>query len=85
MAGEELTVGEVERRLRVSDSTVRKYIDDHLLRAWWTDGGHRRIESTSVDELQQVLATPPGPARDQAREELRARNQEWLRRRTGTA
>lgn len=69
-----MTVGEAQQRLKVSDSTVRNWIDDGLLRAWWTAGGHRRIDPASLEELIHALRIPPGPEREQALDELRHRN-----------
>ena len=46
--GSELTVGEVARRLNVSDTAVRNYVASDLLRARWTGGGHTRVEAKSV-------------------------------------
>jgi excisionase family DNA binding protein len=81
--GDELTVGQAAEQLSVSDTSVRAWLADHLLRAArWTPGGHARIESTSVEELVPLLRIPPGPERETAFDELRQRNRDWLRRRS---
>jgi excisionase family DNA binding protein len=50
LAGSEAYVGpqEAAAMLGVSPSTVKKMIDSGTLRAWRTEGGHRRISATSV-------------------------------------
>lgn len=72
--GTELTVGEAQTRLNVSDTTVRSYVAGNLLRARWTGGGHTRIEAASVTELLPLLRIPPGAERDAAFAALRAKN-----------
>lgn len=77
--GTYLTVGEAMDRLKAagcpaSDSTVRAYIERDQLRAWYTGGGHARIEPDSVDELVPVLKMKKGAAKDAAMEELRRKN-----------
>lgn len=42
---------EAAQRLGVSIQTVQRWVDLGRLRAWRTVGGHRRIETLSVDEL----------------------------------
>lgn len=69
-----MTVGKAAERLNVSDSTVRNWIASDLLRARWTAGGHARIEVASVDDLEPILRTAPGPDREAALEDLRRRN-----------
>ena len=51
---------EAAQRLGVSVQTVQRWVDQGQLRAWRTLGGHRRIETLSVDELlleRRVLQT----------------------------
>lgn len=82
--GDELTVGQAAEQLSASDTSVRAWLTDNLLRARWTPGGHARIEPTSVDELLPLLRIPPGLEREKAFEDLRERNREWLRRAGGS-
>lgn len=61
-----LTIGEVLAKLRAegftdSESTVRRMIDDGLLRSHRTGKGHRRVKATSVDEL---IASRNQPEKD---------------------
>lgn len=42
---------EAAQRLGVSIQTVQRWVDQGQLKAWKTVGGHRRIETLSVDEL----------------------------------
>jgi excisionase family DNA binding protein len=80
--GTELTVGEAQARLNVSDTTVRSYVAANLLRARWTGGGHTRVEAASVTELLPLLRIPPGAERDKALAEQKARNLAMRRRDT---
>jgi excisionase family DNA binding protein len=45
------TTREASDMLGVSVGTVRQWIERDLLRAWKTDGGHRRIRRDSVERL----------------------------------
>lgn len=49
------TTAEAAERLGVSIRTVQLWTENGLLKAWKTDGGHRRVTLESVDRL---LATP---------------------------
>ena len=42
---------EAAERLNVSLRTVQLWVEAGLLRAWKTEGGHRRILRSSLDEL----------------------------------
>jgi len=42
---------EAAKLLGVAVSTVQLWANNGSLRAWTTDGGHRRIERTSVEEM----------------------------------
>ena len=48
---EYMGVDETAARLRVSVSTVRRYLAKGRLTGYRTDGGHRRIETASVERL----------------------------------
>jgi excisionase family DNA binding protein len=61
---------EAAERLNVSLRTVQLWVEAGLLRAWKTEGGHRRILRSSLDELlakraRQISTIRPGskPAR----------------------
>ncbi|MFB6392661.1 helix-turn-helix domain-containing protein [Polymorphospora lycopeni] len=58
----------------VDPQTVRRYIADDLLHAVRLPKGHRRVDPASVRELLEASAMAPGPDREKAFEELRARN-----------
>jgi excisionase family DNA binding protein len=53
------TTREAGRMLGVSVRTVQLWTEGGLLKAWKTEGGHRRIERRSVERL---LADRPAPA-----------------------
>lgn len=64
------TVKETQERLAAaglpaSDTTVRSMVEKRYLRAWWTIGGHTRIEPASVEELIPFLELPPAERRAQ--------------------
>lgn len=78
-----LTVGEAAERLGgVHPETIRRYARDGLLYAKRLPKGHRRVWAESIGELEAVESMPPGPEKDAAVAELRARN---LRRNRGEA
>jgi excisionase family DNA binding protein len=72
--GGRLRTPEAARLLDVSRQTVVNWVERGWLRAIYTDGGHRRIDRDSVDDLLPILREPPGPKRDAALEGLRRRN-----------
>jgi excisionase family DNA binding protein len=49
------TTAEAAERLGVSARTVQLWTENGLLKAWKTDGGHRRI---TLESLERLLATP---------------------------
>jgi excisionase family DNA binding protein len=49
------TTAEAADRLGVSIRTVQLWTENGLLKAWKTDGGHRRI---TLDSLERLLAAP---------------------------
>lgn len=61
-------------RPRRGATAVREMCDDRRLRAFYTDGGHRRIERSSIEELNVIYAMRPGPERIAALEDLKRRN-----------
>jgi excisionase family DNA binding protein len=42
-SGEFLTSSQAAKRLGLSMATIQKLVDNHVLQAWKTFGGHRRI------------------------------------------
>lgn len=54
-----LSTTEVARRLGVSVPTVQRWVDAGLLRAWKTAGGHRRVDTASVEALALHTAAAP--------------------------
>lgn len=74
-----LTVSEAAHQLGISATTIRDYIRDDLLYAWTTNGGHRRIDPDTVDQLSRALRGP----RDQ-RETALARIRTHVRARLAT-
>lgn len=70
----DLLVRDVAALTQLPTQVVRDYAATNLIRAWWTGGGHARIEAASVNELLPLLKIPPGADRDQAFAALRARN-----------
>lgn len=60
-----LTTAEAARRLGVSVGTVLNMVQRGELSAWRTEGGHRRVDASSVDRrlLLRASARPPGSVR----------------------
>lgn len=54
MAGDQLycTTAEAARSLGVSIRTIQLWVDDGVLSAWKTVGGHRRITLDSLNKLR---------------------------------
>ncbi|MEM7705881.1 MAG: response regulator [Pseudomonadota bacterium] len=52
---------EAARRLGVSVRTIQLWVEDGLLSAWKTPGGHRRIEESSLEQLLESRQSD-GPA-----------------------
>lgn len=61
-------------RPRRGPTAVREMCDDGRLRVLYTDGGHRRIEAASIEDLNKVYALRPGPLRTEMLEGLKRRN-----------
>jgi excisionase family DNA binding protein len=68
------TTREAATLLGVSVGTVQLWVENGLLRAWKTAGGHRRVMRDSVDQLlrkdpeQQGTAAPAEPLSNQPRQ-----------------
>ena len=63
------------RLLRVrSRTTINNWIKDGLLRSIPTPGGQNRVDRSSIDELDTILAIKDRAERDAALEALRRRN-----------
>jgi excisionase family DNA binding protein len=62
-APDSYSTAEVARRLGVSIPTVQRWVDQGLLKAWKTFGGHRRIDAGSVDAFVGTLADPRSQGR----------------------
>jgi excisionase family DNA binding protein len=60
------TTREAAEMLHVSLRTIQLWVESGVLRAWKTDGGHRRLPLSSVNEVIQKrmgkIATPAAPA-----------------------
>lgn len=57
-----LTSSQAAKRLGLSMATIQKLVDNHVLQAWKTFGGHRRISMASVMNYQSahnLLSLPP--------------------------
>lgn len=65
---------EAARMLGVSRQTVVNMVDRDELRAHYTQGGHRRVDRKSVEDLLDVLRIPPGADRVTALADLVERN-----------
>ncbi|KPF68570.1 hypothetical protein IP84_09295 [beta proteobacterium AAP99] len=62
-----LTTAQAAARLGVSTQTIQKWVDQRLLDAWRTLGGHRRVSTQSVETLlasrqAQLASAPAVPA-----------------------
>jgi len=60
--GEFLTSSQAAKRLGLSMATIQKLVDNHVLQAWKTFGGHRRISLASLLNYQSahnLLCLPP--------------------------
>jgi len=60
-----VTLREAAKVLRVSESTVRRLFDEGRLTGGRTPGGHRRIDSKSLETLRRSL--DPGVTFDHSR------------------
>ncbi len=49
-----LTSSQAAKRLGLSMATIQKLVDNHILQAWKTFGGHRRISLSSVLNYQNT-------------------------------
>jgi excisionase family DNA binding protein len=61
-SGEFLTSSQAAKRLGLSMATIQKLVDNHVLQAWKTFGGHRRISLASLLNYQSahnLLSLPP--------------------------
>jgi excisionase family DNA binding protein len=59
------STAQVARMLGVTMPTVQRWVDQGLLKAWKTLGGHRRVDAASADALLQerrAIALPVAPA-----------------------
>lgn len=60
-----LSTREAAARLGVALSTVQTWVENGVLPAWKTAGGHRRIPNDAIDAMrfrqQKILATQPEP------------------------
>ena len=70
--GEFITTKKAAELIGVSVRTIQLWVEAGILRAWKTEGGHRRVARASVDELLQsrvtkgeeaLAATESGPLR----------------------
>jgi len=50
----------VAKRLGVSIPTVQRWVDQGILKAWRTVGGHRRISADSAEKMFSTHALPEG-------------------------
>ena len=58
------------KMLGLSVGTIQKLVDQDILQSWKTQGGHRRITSTSIQEYQRKFnITPIAPIEIQASEQ----------------
>jgi excisionase family DNA binding protein len=57
-----MNVSGAAERLMVSEDTIRKWVDDGLLRAWRLPSGHRRIDPASVERFREEMLAPAGGA-----------------------
>lgn len=53
-SAEFLTSSQAAKRLGLSMATIQKLVDNHILQAWKTYGGHRRISLSSVLNYQNT-------------------------------
>lgn len=66
-----ITTKKAAELIGVSVRTIQLWVEAGILRAWKTEGGHRRVARASVDELlqsrvtkgEEALATESGPLR----------------------
>lgn len=56
------TTREAAQMLHVSLRTVQLWVESGVLRAWKTDGGHRRLALSSIHEVLEKRTGKPGPA-----------------------
>lgn len=59
---EEMTTREAAKLLNLAVGTVQKMVDSGILQGWKTQGGHRRVSKTSVDEFIRQKQSPGAPA-----------------------
>lgn len=62
--GELLTTRQVAAELRVSESSVKRWCDQGMIRTQRTAGGHRRIERSSLHEFLSETAAREGSFRE---------------------
>lgn len=61
MSEDVISIREAAKRLKVSESTIRRYFDQELLRGYVTPSGTRRILRESVVRLEEESGlAPPG-------------------------
>lgn len=58
---EYLTSSQAAKRLGLSMATIQKLVDNHILQAWKTFGGHRRISLSSVLNYQNTNNATASP------------------------
>jgi len=44
-------VSEAAARAGVHKNTIRKWVNDEILPAYWTPGGHRRIKPSDLESI----------------------------------
>jgi excisionase family DNA binding protein len=52
------TTTEIARMLELNPTTINKYVDDRILRAFRTPGGHRRVRESDLMEFLKDYAIP---------------------------
>ncbi len=57
-----LTSSQAAKRLGLSMATIQKLVDNNILQAWKTFGGHRRISLTSVLNYQTSNSSSQAPS-----------------------
>lgn len=78
-----LTSSQAAKRLSLSMATIQKLVDNNVLQAWKTLGGHRRISLASVLNYQSTKNTadlPRAGARARAKVVIVVESQELIKR-----